>query len=168
MNYIRGRLSLLPTRESVLQIPRRVEYALRAAIALAKVPDTERVSFKCVADDQEIPRDYLAKILRTLVDAGIVASRRGANGGYRLARLPKEITFLEVIEAADSPVALNLCTESGTGCCKSGDCQMVSVWQAAEDAVRIVFGRTTLADVLGKKPLTLQELTANGRECPEF
>lgn len=156
----------------MLQIPRRVEYALRAVVTLARTSDDERLSFKDIADTQDIPRDYLAKILRSLVDAGVIESRRGANGGYRLSRAPEDVSFLEIIEAADSPVAVNLCTEQGTGCCMSADCALAPVWQRAEDAMREVFARTSLSDVLGSthQPLTLARLqsaaTADGdRPC---
>lgn len=141
----------------MLQVPRRVEYALRAIVTLAGASPGERLSFKDIADTHDIPRDYLAKILRQLVDAEIIESRRGANGGYRLARSPADVSFLEIIEAADSPVAVNLCTENGIGCCHSADCVLATVWQRAENAMRDVFATTALADVLAT-PLTLAAL----------
>lgn len=143
----------------MLQIPRRVEYALSAVLSLSRAPELEWLSFKDIAASNEIPRDYLAKILRSLVDAGIVDSKRGANGGYKLARPAHDVTFLEVIEAADSPVAVNHCTEQGAGCCKQRDCAMAVVWQRAEDAMRTVFAGTTLGDVARvPMPLTLSTL----------
>jgi len=156
----------------VLQVPRRVEYALRAVVALARASDAERVSFKDIAEREDIPKDYLAKILRSLVDARIVVSRRGANGGYALARPPHEISFLDVIEAADSPVAVNHCTENGAGCCLATECALVHVWQAAENAMRGVFARTTIASVITTrhpKPLSLQQLTGDvaALGCPD-
>ena len=122
------------------------------------------MSFKDIAEREDIPKDYLAKILRSLVDARIVVSRRGANGGYALARLPQDISFLDVIEAADSPVAVNHCTENGVGCCLATECALVHVWQAAETAMRAVFARTTIASVIGAthaRPLSLLQLTAD-------
>jgi Rrf2 family protein len=143
----------------VLQIPRRVEYALSAVLSLSRASELEWLSFKDIAASNEIPRDYLAKILRSLVDAGIVDSKRGANGGYKLARPAHDVTFLEVIEAADSPVAVNHCTEQGSGSCKQPECAMAVVWQRAEDAMRTVFAATTLGDVARvPMPLTLSTL----------
>ena len=144
----------------MLQIPRRVEYALRAVLTLARAPKDARLSFKDIADCEDIPRDYLAKILRTLVDADLVESKRGANGGYKLARPAEALSFLEVIEAADSPVAVNLCTEFGNGCDRSNDCALASVWQTAENAMRQVFAATTIADVL-RSPLTFDRLAGS-------
>lgn len=132
----------------MLQIPRRVEYALRAVLTLARAPEDVRLSFKDIAACEDIPRDYLAKILRTLVDAGIVDSKRGATGGYQLRLPPEELTFIQVIEAADSPVSMNLCTEFGPGCARSNDCALAEVWRQAEGAMRAVLAETSIADVL--------------------
>jgi Rrf2 family protein len=143
----------------VLQIPRRVEYALRAILRLAEAPSNQRLSFKEIAELEDIPQDYLAKILRCLVDGGVVTSRRGANGGYTLARSPEDITFLDVMESADSVVSVNVCTSSGDGCSRTSDCAMASIWQRAEDAMRSVLGGTTIADVLPSAHLKLDDLT---------
>ncbi len=117
-------------------------------LTLARAPD-DRLSFKDIAESEDIPRDYLAKILRTLVDADLIDSKRGANGGYRLCVPVEDLTFLQVIEAADSPVAVNLCTEFGSGCTRSTDCALACVWRSAEEAMRKVFAGTTIADILG-------------------
>ena len=70
--------------DSVLQVPRRVEYALRAVILLAQKRDSGPQSFRDVASELDIPSEFLAKILRSLVRSGIVRSKRGAAGGYEL------------------------------------------------------------------------------------
>ena len=83
-------------------------------IYLASVPEGSIVPFREIGRSMEIPQDFLAKILKTLVNAGIVNSVRGARGGYRLARSAHDISFLDVIEAVEGPVALNTClSESG-------------------------------------------------------
>lgn len=115
---------------------------------LAVAPDGVRLSFKDIAECEDIPRDYLAKILRSLVSAEIISSRRGANGGYHLARTVDAITFLDVMEAADSAIAINLCTQNGDGCVRTTECSMAFVWQRTEDAMRDVLRNTTIADVL--------------------
>lgn len=94
-----------------------------------------------------IPEEFLAKILRTLVDGGVATSTRGPNGGFALAREPAAISFLDIIEAVDGPIALNACCERGVGCARISDCAMDHVWRKAEDAMLDVFRRTTLADV---------------------
>lgn len=101
-----------------------------------------------------IPEEFLAKILRTLVDAGVATSTRGPNGGFALAREPASISFLDVIEAVDGPVALNACCDQGVGCDKIRTCAMDHVWRNAENAMLDVFRRTTLADVANAPSLT--------------
>lgn len=123
---------------------------MRAALHLAALPEGERVSFRHLADREQAPREFLAKILRSLVEAGIVSSIRGPGGGFQLARPADEIRFLDVIEAAEGPVALNDCTPHGDGCMHSMDCGMAHVWQAGEQAMIEVFRRTKLADLLDR------------------
>jgi Rrf2 family protein len=131
----------------LLEISRRVEYALRAAAFLAARPADSVTSFREIAASESIPANFLAKILRDLVDAGIARSSRGAAGGFSLARPPEEITFLEILEAADSPISLNDCTFNGDGCVRSTDCRMAGVFRRAEGAMLDVFRRTTLRDI---------------------
>ncbi len=137
----------LGTSSLVLQVSRRVEYALRAMIFLAQQSGGGRVSFKEIASHEHIPSEYLAKILKDLVAAGLILSKRGAAGGYCLAKAAEGVSFLDIIEAADSPVALNFCTEMGGGCDNDSCCAMYSIWQDAEDAMRNVFRRSVLSDL---------------------
>lgn len=135
----------------MLQISRRVEYALRACIYLASVGQEDVVSFKDIAEKQNVPKDFMAKILRSLVDAQILRSVRGAGGGFALARRPDEITFLDVMVATEGPIALNACSAHGEGCNHAGACTMESVWQRAELAMLSVFRQTTIDDVVTRR-----------------
>lgn len=131
----------------MLQISRKVDYALRAAVYLAGCDPERMVSFREIGESQDVPREFLAKILRALVCAGVVESQRGANGGYRLSRPASEITFLEVLEAADGPIALNECCDSGIGCSRAKLCSMERVWNQAERAMKEVFRGVRLSDL---------------------
>jgi Rrf2 family protein len=147
----------------LLQISRRVEYALRAALHLAAQEPGVSLSFREIGEQQGIPKDFLAKILRTLVDAGIIESSRGSSGGFWLAREPGSVTFLEVIEAVEGRVALNQCSEHGEGCAKSPACEMRDVWQSAERAMLEVFRDHTLAS--GRSRVDLFALAARPRRA---
>lgn len=131
----------------MLQISRKVDYALRAAVYLASCDAGRMVSFREIGESQDVPREFLAKILRSLVCAGVIDSQRGANGGYRLSRPASEITFLEVLEAADGPIALNECCENGIGCSRAKLCSMERVWRDAELAMKNVFQGVRLSDL---------------------
>ena len=123
---------------------------MRAAVFLAELDENTVASFREVACEQGVPGTFLAKILRSLADAGIVTSVRGPRGGFRLSRPAHEITFLEIIEAADGPIALNQCTDNGSGCDLMGGCQIHRVWNAGQNALVGVFRETLLSD-LGTK-----------------
>jgi len=132
---------------SALQISRKIDYALRAVISMAEQADGSLVSFRQIAAIEAIPKDFLAKILRQLVEAGVVSSTRGARGGYCLARPASQISFLEVIEAVDGPIVLNLCLGENSPCDMSCDCSMLDVWRRAQAAMLDVFRTTSIADV---------------------
>lgn len=131
----------------MLQVSKKVEYALRAAVYLASHDEDRMVSFREVADSQDVPREFLAKILRTLVCAGLVDSSRGAHGGYKLARAASTITFLDVIEAADGAIALNDCCDNGRGCDRAPQCSMENIWRRGEQAMKQVFADVRLSDI---------------------
>ena len=116
-----------------MRLSRKSDYALRAVRHLSTLPKGKLGSINSVSEAEEIPREFLAKILKDLTRSGILVSYQGVTGGYRLAKLPKEVTFLDVIEAIDGPVHLNLCTEADNCRCeKFNSCQMKDFWQIQE------------------------------------
>ena len=137
--------------QSSLQISRRVDYALRATICMAELPEGRVISFREIAAHETIPEDFLAKILRSLGRQGLVRSLRGPHGGYGLALHPSKITFLDVIEAADGPIQINTCLGSHTeaqDCQVRNHCSMYHVWDDAQAAMLKVFRSTTIQDVI--------------------
>src|SRR5512137_162579 len=109
--------------QHVLRISRKIDYAIRAMIHLASIPEGTVVPFREIGKQMSVPEDFLAKILKTLVDQGIVGSTRGPHGGYRLARPAETINVLEVIEAAEGPVAVNVCLDDDA-CSRQHVCSM--------------------------------------------
>jgi Rrf2 family protein len=79
-------------------------YALAALVHMARQPPGELVASHHIAEARGIPDGFLLKLLKPLVDADILRSVKGPNGGFRLARPPKDVTLLEVVEAVDGPV----------------------------------------------------------------
>ena len=113
---------------SLMQIPRKIEYALRAMIHLADNPDGVARGSE-IASHEHIPKYYLEKVIRDLMRGGLVRARRGPGGGYQLARPPETISFRDVIEAVEGPITLNLCVEGGTQCSLQPTCRMFRVWE---------------------------------------
>jgi Rrf2 family transcriptional regulator, iron-sulfur cluster assembly transcription factor len=116
-----------------MQLSRKSDYALRAVMHLAGLPKGHLASIGAIAEAQSIPREFLAKILKDLTWAGILVSFQGVTGGYRLARLPKDVTFLDVIEAMDGPVQLNLCVTNPKNCEHSKNCTIREFWVKEQD-----------------------------------
>ncbi|MGE0480585.1 MAG: Rrf2 family transcriptional regulator [Phycisphaerae bacterium] len=89
-------------------ISRTVEYALRAVVWLASRHESSQTT-RQIADATQVPANYLAKVLQTLVDAGIVTSQRGLGGGFRLARDPAVLSVLDVVNAVDPLLRIHAC-----------------------------------------------------------
>jgi Rrf2 family protein len=136
--------------QHVLRISRKIDYALRAMIYLASISPDAVVPFREIARQMLVPEDFLAKILKTLVDEGLVRSTRGPHGGYTLARPSTDISFLEVIEAVEGPIALNVCLDDD-GCGNAPHCTMAGVWKQGQEKMLEVYRLARLSD-LAMKP----------------
>ncbi|HWR83375.1 MAG TPA: Rrf2 family transcriptional regulator [Candidatus Deferrimicrobium sp.] len=116
-----------------MHLSRKSDYALRAVRHLSNLPSGKLGSINSIAEGEAIPREFLAKILKDLTRGGILVSFQGVTGGYRLARPSKEVSFLDVIEAIDGPVHLNLCTQGkNCGCDQYDSCEMRRFWEGQE------------------------------------
>ena len=133
--------------QHVLRISRKIDYAIRAMIHLAGIPEGTVVPFREIGRQMDVPEDFLAKILKTLVDQGIVRSTRGPHGGYKLARPAEIINVLEIIEAAEGPVAINVCLDDDDACGRQPVCSMSAVWREGQDRMLDVFRRTPLSSL---------------------
>lgn len=101
-----------------MRLNQATDYAFRAVLHLSCLPRGQVVEAKLIAEEEHIPMRFLLKIFRLLIQAGIVESYRGINGGYALARTPAEISMLDVIEAIEGPIRINRCLISPGECSK--------------------------------------------------
>ena len=138
--------------QHVLQISRKIDYGLRAMIHLAGLPVGRVASLQDLSSTLRLPREFLAKILKGLAERGLVRSARGARGGYQLARPARDISFLEVIEAVEGPVQLNVCLDHLDRCDVSAGCTMYHVWKAGQERMLEVYRRTSLAELVAEQP----------------
>ena len=116
-----------------MQITRQADYAVRAVLHLARINTGERAATSTIAQEQNIPPSFLAKIISQLSIAGLLHTSRGARGGVTLARDPKDITLLEVVEAIDGPIQLNECVGDSGTCTFEETCPIKLVWCDAQD-----------------------------------
>jgi Rrf2 family protein len=115
-----------------MQITRQADYAVRAVLHLARAGNAERAATSAIAKEQNIPPSFLAKIISQLSIAGLLHTSRGARGGVTLAREPKDITLLEVIESIDGPIQLNECVPGNGICSFEDNCPVRAVWCDAQ------------------------------------
>ena len=115
-----------------MQITRQADYAVRAVLYLAKIGPEMRAATSQIAQEQQIPPSFLAKIVSQLSVAGLLQTSRGARGGVSLARVPEQISLLEVVEAIDGPILLNECVAGNGSCTFGDDCPMQSIWCDAQ------------------------------------
>lgn len=115
-----------------MQITRQADYALRAMLYLARLKTDIRAATSQIADEQQIPPSFLAKIISQLSIAGLINTSRGARGGVSLSRPPEDITLLDVVEAIDGPISLNVCSHSSGACPFGEDCPIQPIWSDAQ------------------------------------
>ena len=133
---------------AIMQVSRKIDYALRAVIHLADAEESERIcSVGEISTRERIPRQFLEKIVQELIHKGLVRSRRGPRGGYVLARPADKMTFRDVIEALEGPIALNNCTGDHADCSLIGACGMERIWREGQRRVMDLFESTTIASV---------------------
>jgi Rrf2 family protein len=131
-----------------VQISARSDYALRALCVLATAQGGCSVKAAAIAEAQAIPRTFLDQILTDLRRGGIVESRRGPDGGHRLARPPYAVTVADVIRVVDGPLAL-VHGERPEALLYSGSAEHLrDVWVAVRAALRQVLERTTLEQIV--------------------
>ena len=130
----------------MLRLSKLTDYAV---VVLVRLADTERVQTSPgIAATTGIPEPTVAKVLKTLAASGLVASQRGARGGYRLLRMLCEIPVADVIAAIDGPIALTACVDgSPTGCESQGLCPMRGRWDLVNDAIHKALSDISLADM---------------------
>jgi Rrf2 family protein len=140
---------------SLMQIPRKIEYALRAMIHLADHPDGVARGTE-IARDEQIPKYYLEKVIRDLMHRGLVRARRGPGGGYQLARPADSITFKDVIEAVEGPITLNVCVDGSSSCALQPACRMFRVWEEGQRVLLEIFSQTTLKEIAASRPAPMR------------
>ncbi len=121
------------------------------------------VALKTIAQNQGISEHYLEQLMAILRNAGFVTSVRGAQGGYMLAKEPKNITIGDIITTMEGPIALVDClltsAESENQCCeKAGKCVTRGIWEKVCESISGVLNAITLADLCrdGQKQAEVQ------------
>jgi len=131
-----------------LELTKRADYAIRAALALGEAGPEERLSVRRIAALQAIPERFLPQVMSDLVAAGLVEGAAGRTGGYRLARPASEVSLLDVIEAVEGDSRRRVCVLRGGPCRLDGVCDVHEVFAAAQEDMIGRFGATSVADLV--------------------
>jgi len=131
----------------MLKLNRITDYAVVVLAQMAREPG-RTVTAPQLAGDSAVPLPTVAKLLKELARDGVLASHRGVNGGYALARAPQDISVLEIIRALEGPVALTSCVDDAVDDCSVESlCPMRGNWNKVNGAIRSALDSVTLADM---------------------
>jgi Rrf2 family protein len=130
-----------------MQLTRAADYAVRVMILMVSLPTGTRLPLGTLAAEVDVPESFLSKVLQTLTRAGLLVSRRGTDGGFELAAGTAQITMLDVIQAVDGPIQLNICLRNDGTCERAEKCPAHPVWERAQEAMLAVLSTTVISDL---------------------
>jgi len=134
-----------------LKVSTRGEYGVRAMVALAHYHGSKPVALTTIAKDSHVPAPYLEQLIAPLRRAGLVESKRGAQGGYQLARPPADIRVGEIYRVMEGPIAPMDCVsedEADQTCPLIPNCETRPVWLRVRDSIAGAIDSITLADLI--------------------
>ena len=146
VEILRARPRVL-AKGATMRISAKADYAVRAAIELAAAPDGKAVPAERIATSQGLPLNFLEHILSELRIAGLVRSQRGADGGFRLAKEPRQITIADIIRAVEGPLATVRGGKPEEAEYPGVASQLPRVWIAVRKNLRNVVEHVTVADI---------------------
>lgn len=134
-----------------MKISMRTDYGARAIIDLARHYGEGPVQSADIADRQAIPEAYLEQLLTALRKAGFIRSVRGPHGGHEIARPPSEISFGQVVESLEGPLAPLDCLDEPSVCQISPTCGMREVWAEVLSGARQILYATSIEDLVHRQ-----------------
>lgn len=134
-------------------IPMKVDYGVRTLVYLARRPEGSYTSTAEISSARHVPEPYLLHICSELQKAGMIESRRGPQGGHRLARAPEQITVTDVVKSLDYSLAPLDCVDDADECQLSGTCAQRDMWGEVEQLLLRHLDSVNIADLAAKEEL---------------
>ena len=131
-----------------MKISTKGRYGLRVLIDLATHDPGKPRMLKDIAQSQQISDKYISRLVIDLRRAKLIRSVRGVNGGFYLAKLPEEITLLEILETMEGPISVVDCVHSPEKCKRQELCPARDVWAKLNEGIRELTRKITLDDIL--------------------
>ena len=123
-------------------------HAVRAMVVLAELPEGAYAGAVSIARAIQAPRNYLGKLLQLLAREGLVESQKGMGGGFRLARHPREISLLDVVEPIEHISRWSGCIMGREVCSEEAPCAIHLRWKTIREAYLELLRETRLADLI--------------------
>ncbi|MAK90978.1 MAG: SUF system Fe-S cluster assembly regulator [Oceanospirillaceae bacterium] len=130
----------------MLKIGKLTDYGVVVLNELAKAGGV-KLSTEDIACQTGLTLPTVRKVMKALVDSGLVIAQRGAKGGYRIARAPGQIRILDIVQAFEGPVAVTECATDDASCDITDSCSLASNWGGINQLITQVLSRVTLADI---------------------
>lgn len=130
-----------------MQLTRAADYGVRVMIHLTGPSTEARISLPALAEAADAPESFLSKVLQALSRAGLISSRRGQSGGFQISPRGRAASMLEVIEAIDGPICLNVCLVSERSCHRKAHCPAHPIWAKAQTAMLDVLSGAMIAEL---------------------
>jgi FeS assembly SUF system regulator len=134
----------------MLRVSKLTDYATVVMTGLAAAGDGV-LSAQVLAERAHLEAPTVSKLLKQLAQAGLVVSTRGINGGYRLARAPREISIADIVVAIEGPIGMTECSVQAGACGHEPHCGVRVNWQRINQAIATALAEVSLADMV--KPL---------------
>lgn len=134
-----------------MKISTKGRYALRMMIDLSQHSAEDYIALKDIAERQGISKKYLEQIVPLLNGAGMLSTNRGYQGGYRLARKPKDYTVAEILRVTEGNLAPVACLDGDpTDCEHYSECLTIEIWKGLYKVITEYLGGITLQDIIDK------------------
>ncbi len=130
-----------------MQLTRAADYALRGMTYLARQDPFKYSRIREISKNENVPEKFMRKLIHMLNQKGYIESVRGKNGGIRLGTAPEDLSMLDIIEAVEGPIALNLCLKEPNECDLKDLCAMCGIWSEAQMELKKVLGKYSLKDI---------------------
>lgn len=124
------------------------KYAIRAFVNLASLPEGQFAMVKNIAEEEQIPAHFLAKILQGIARKGLLKSSKGPTGGFCLKVPAKKLKLIDIVEAVDGLNNFNACAGGLPECSSAKACSLCDRWRPVQSRIMVFLGKTTIADLV--------------------
>jgi len=123
-------------------------YGLRILMDIAEHQKDGAVTLQSIAERQELSQKYLWHVITPMKNIGIINVTRGASGGYRLARAPKDISLLDILTSVEGNLCLVPCVHSAASCKRAKNCLAKKAWETVNDSICKTLKAITLESIM--------------------